>query len=106
MLRHYVTNFFLFGIEFAWVWSTQEEGGQAGNIILDAERRQINFNPEYSSGTASVRGNQILPKNYQHYWEVKLTSAVYGTNIVSTKLNNIFLLSEDARNSFLRIPNE
>ncbi|XP_066951575.1 SPRY domain-containing SOCS box protein 3-like [Macrobrachium rosenbergii] len=68
--------------EFAWVWSTKEEGGQAGNIVLGPECRQINFNPEYSSGTASVRGNQILPKNYQHYWEIKLTNAVYGTNMM------------------------
>ncbi|XP_068207613.1 LOW QUALITY PROTEIN: SPRY domain-containing SOCS box protein 3-like [Palaemon carinicauda] len=68
--------------EFAWVWSTKEEGGQAGNIVLGPESRQISFNPEYSSGTASVRGNQILPKNYQHYWEIKLTNAVYGTNIM------------------------
>nr|XP_053646039.1 SPRY domain-containing SOCS box protein 3-like [Cherax quadricarinatus]XP_053646040.1 SPRY domain-containing SOCS box protein 3-like [Cherax quadricarinatus]XP_053646041.1 SPRY domain-containing SOCS box protein 3-like [Cherax quadricarinatus]XP_053646042.1 SPRY domain-containing SOCS box protein 3-like [Cherax quadricarinatus] len=68
--------------DFAWVWSTREEGGQAGSILLASGDRQIIFNPEYSSGTAAIRGNETLPSGYHHYWELKMTSAVYGTDIM------------------------
>lgn len=69
--------------EFAWVWSTREQGGQAGSVVLGPDQRQISFNPEYSSGTAAVRGCEALPIGHHHYWELKMTSAVYGTDIVS-----------------------
>ncbi|KAG7168769.1 SPRY domain-containing SOCS box protein 3-like 2 [Homarus americanus] len=46
--------------DFAWVWSTCEQSGQAGSILLDCDDRQISFNPAYSSGTAAIRGNEIL----------------------------------------------
>lgn len=65
------------------MWSTREQGGQAGSILLGSEDRQIIFNPEYSSGTAAIRGNEPLLPGVHHYWELKMTSAVYGTDIVS-----------------------
>nr|XP_027218331.1 SPRY domain-containing SOCS box protein 3-like [Penaeus vannamei] len=68
--------------EFAWVWSTREQGGQAGSVVLGPDQRQISFNPEYSSGTAAVRGCEALPIGHHHYWELKMTSAVYGTDIM------------------------
>lgn len=68
--------------EFAWVWSTREQGGQAGSILLSSEDRQIIFNPEYSSGTAAIRGSEPLFSGFHHYWELKMTSAVYGTDIM------------------------
>ncbi|XP_045620352.2 SPRY domain-containing SOCS box protein 3 [Procambarus clarkii] len=68
--------------DFAWVWSTREQGGQAGSILLATEDRQIIFNPEYSSGTAAIRGNETLHIGHHHYWELKMTSAVYGTDIM------------------------
>ncbi|KAK7083986.1 SPRY domain-containing SOCS box protein 3 [Halocaridina rubra] len=68
--------------DFAWVWSADKEIGQAGKIVLGAEQRQVIFNPEYSSGTAAVRGGKLLLPGYHHYWELKMTSTVYGTNIM------------------------
>ncbi|XP_063586077.1 SPRY domain-containing SOCS box protein 3-like [Penaeus indicus] len=68
--------------EFAWVWSTREQGGQAGSVVLGPDQRQISFNPEYSSGTTAVRGCESLPIGHHHYWELKMTSAVYGTDIM------------------------
>ncbi|XP_042222413.1 SPRY domain-containing SOCS box protein 3-like [Homarus americanus] len=68
--------------DFAWVWSTCEQSGQAGSILLDCDDRQISFNPAYSSGTAAIRGNEILSPGHHHFWELKMTSDVYGTDVM------------------------
>ncbi|XP_076207038.1 F-box/SPRY domain-containing protein 1-like [Aptenodytes patagonicus] len=36
---------------------------------------------EYSCGTAAVRGNKELADG-QHFWEIKMTSPVYGTDMM------------------------
>lgn len=36
---------------------------------------------EYSCGTAAIRGNKELADG-QHFWEIKMTSPVYGTDMV------------------------
>lgn len=46
------------------------------------------FHPHYSSGTAYVKGDTSLKKNYHYYWEVKMLTDPYGTDIVSTHLTN------------------
>ncbi|KAK4294528.1 hypothetical protein Pmani_032855 [Petrolisthes manimaculis] len=68
--------------EFAWVWSLGEDGGQVGSVVLGEGQRQITFNPEYSTGTATVRGHRPLSSGHHHYWELKMTLAVYGTDIM------------------------
>lgn len=77
--------------EFAWVWSLREEGGQVGSVVLGERQRQITFNPEYSTGTATVRGQHPLSPGNHHYWELKMTSAVYGTDIVCSPVLPLFL---------------
>lgn len=37
---------------------------------------------EYSCGTAAIRGTKELGEG-QHFWEIKMTSPVYGTDMVS-----------------------
>lgn len=37
---------------------------------------------EYSCGTAAIRGTKELGDG-QHFWEIKMTSPVYGTDMVS-----------------------
>uniref|UniRef100_A0A4W4ED89 Uncharacterized protein n=1 Tax=Electrophorus electricus TaxID=8005 RepID=A0A4W4ED89_ELEEL len=39
---------------------------------------------DYSHGTAAVHGNQELPPGIQHFWEIKMTSPIYGTDMVRT----------------------
>ncbi|XP_076044651.1 SPRY domain-containing SOCS box protein 3 isoform X3 [Oratosquilla oratoria] len=68
--------------EFCWVWGSKEGGCQAGSVVLCSKQRQIHFNPEYSSGTAAVRGAKPLEGGFHHYWELKMTSAVYGTDLM------------------------
>jgi SPRY domain-containing SOCS box protein 3 len=39
------------------------------------------FHIDYSGGTAAVRGNVKMHKD-QYYWEIKMTTPVYGTDMV------------------------
>ena len=36
----------------------------------------------FSSGTAAVVGSKPLSRGWQHYWEVKFCSPVYGTDMM------------------------
>ena len=40
------------------------------------------FHPDYSCGTAAIRGNRQFREGEEHYWEVSMSSAVYGTDMV------------------------
>lgn len=40
------------------------------------------FHPDYSCGTAAAKGSQPLTPGGEYYWEIKMTSAVYGTDMV------------------------
>ena len=35
----------------------------------------------FSTGTAAVRGVQPLAPNMHHYWEVRMESTLYGTDV-------------------------
>ena len=39
------------------------------------------FHPNYSSGTAAIRGTESMTRG-QHYWEVKMSTPVYGTDMM------------------------
>lgn len=43
----------------------------------------MEFHPGYSSGTAAVRANKFIGKNRYNYWEVKMITPIYGTDVVS-----------------------
>lgn len=58
------------------------------NIIVKSDQ-EIIFHPVYSSGTAVVRGEQAFAKNLHHFWEMKMLSNLYGTDVVSLFRNNI-----------------
>lgn len=63
---------------FDWVWdiSSKSFAAQIQNF-----NREVCFHTEYSCGTASVRGNSPMISD-QHYWEIKMTSPVYGTDMM------------------------
>jgi SPRY domain-containing SOCS box protein 3 len=63
---------------FDWVWD-EENKSAASNLSDD---REVKFHPDFSSGTAAVRGTKVM-KEGQHYWEVKMVTPVYGTDMVS-----------------------
>lgn len=39
------------------------------------------FHANYSSGTAAIRGTMPIKEGH-HFWEVKMTTPVYGTDMM------------------------
>lgn len=69
-----------FGVsDFDWVW---DANGRSTATLLSCDNRKVNFHSEYSCGTAAVRGSKELADG-QHFWEIKMTSPVYGTDMVN-----------------------
>ena len=69
-------NFFF--VVFEWSWDKSCKS--AATDLLD-NSRDVRFHINYSSGTAAIRGNKPL-FDRQHFWEIKMTTPVYGTDMV------------------------
>ncbi|XP_029978239.1 SPRY domain-containing SOCS box protein 3 isoform X2 [Sphaeramia orbicularis] len=63
---------------FDWVW---DEHCKSSGAFLSCDNRKVSFHSDYSCGTAAIRGNKELVDG-QHFWEVKMTSPVYGTDMM------------------------
>ncbi|XP_041733079.1 SPRY domain-containing SOCS box protein 3-like isoform X2 [Coregonus clupeaformis] len=63
---------------FDWVW---DEGVKPNAAFLSCDNRKVSFHSEYSCGTAAIRGTKELADG-QHFWEIKMTSPVYGTDMM------------------------
>ncbi|XP_070962887.1 SPRY domain-containing SOCS box protein 3 [Oncorhynchus clarkii lewisi] len=63
---------------FDWVW---DEGVKSNAVLLSCDNRKVSFHSEYSCGTAAIRGTKELTDG-QHFWEIKMTSPVYGTDMM------------------------
>ncbi|XP_038618774.1 SPRY domain-containing SOCS box protein 3 [Tachyglossus aculeatus] len=63
---------------FEWAWDDLHKSPAA---LLSCDNRKVNFHTEYSCGTAAVRGTKELADG-QHFWEIKMTSPVYGTDMM------------------------
>ncbi|XP_051487927.1 SPRY domain-containing SOCS box protein 3 isoform X2 [Apus apus] len=63
---------------FDWVW---DDLNKSTATLLSCDNRKVNFHSEYSCGTAAIRGNKELAEG-QHFWEIKMTSPVYGTDMM------------------------
>lgn len=66
-------------VDFDWVWDTNS---RSTATLLSCDNRKVNFHSEYSCGTAAIRGSKELADG-QHFWEIKMTSPVYGTDMVN-----------------------
>ncbi|XP_059548661.1 SPRY domain-containing SOCS box protein 3 isoform X9 [Myotis daubentonii] len=63
---------------FEWVW---DDLNKSSATLLSCDNRKVNFHVEYSCGTAAIRGTKELGEG-QHFWEIKMTSPVYGTDMM------------------------
>lgn len=63
---------------FDWVWDDLNKSSAA---LLSCDNRKVSFHMEYSCGTAAIRGTKELGDG-QHFWEIKMTSPVYGTDMM------------------------
>ncbi|XP_056634692.1 SPRY domain-containing SOCS box protein 3 [Diorhabda sublineata] len=64
---------------FIWHWSPTHSSPDTG---ISNENKDILFHPCYSSGTAAVRGDMQFKPNLHYYWEVKMISNMYGTDVM------------------------
>ncbi|XP_074520061.1 SPRY domain-containing SOCS box protein 3 [Halichoeres trimaculatus] len=63
---------------FDWVW---DDHYKSSGAFLSSDSRKVTFHSDYSCGTAAIRGTKELADG-QHFWEVKMTSPVYGTDMM------------------------
>lgn len=62
-----------------WAW---DETLITSASVLSKDNLEVTFHPVYSESTAAVRGNRAMEKDRHHYWEVKMLTPIYGTDIV------------------------
>ncbi|XP_070581096.1 SPRY domain-containing SOCS box protein 3-like isoform X2 [Ptychodera flava] len=70
-----------FEVEWQWEAPKMNVARPAGPSNVKCENREVWFHREYSCGTAAVRGSQPITEG-QHYWEIKMMSPVYGTDMM------------------------
>ncbi|XP_028311996.1 SPRY domain-containing SOCS box protein 3a [Gouania willdenowi] len=64
--------------DFDWVW---DDCSRSTATLLSCDNRKVSFHSECSRGTAAIRGSKELAEG-QHFWEIKMTSPVYGTDMM------------------------
>lgn len=67
-------------ISVNWTWNTNDITRQ---IVLSNENKDVRFHPGYSSGTAAIRGKFSCLPGHHYFWEIKMLTALYGTDVVS-----------------------
>ena len=86
---------------FCWSWQREkpeEEGGNANVVVQDPDNLSVLFHPNYSSGTAAVRGDTALVRPFHYYWEVKMMRPVYGTDVMVGLATKDLNLSQHSNN--------
>ncbi|CAH0692069.1 unnamed protein product [Spodoptera exigua] len=64
-----------------WKWEMPHTAGSSW-VMMCPDQKQVTFHPYYSSGTAAVKGDTPLVHDYHYYWEVKMLTEPYGTDIM------------------------
>lgn len=64
------------GCEDTWGWNRRDRSQEA--LLSGPGNRTVHFHPNWSKGTAGVRGTRIL-NNGRYYWELKLSDRIFGT---------------------------
>lgn len=62
-----------------WAWDNSVQTC-ASRLIVDG--REVHFHPGYSSGTAAVRGDMPCVAGSEYYWEIKVLTLLYGTDVM------------------------
>lgn len=64
------------GCDDPWRWSRKHRSSEVA--VTGPLWRTAFFHPNWSKGTAAVRGTRVL-NNGRHYWEIHVTNRVFGT---------------------------
>jgi len=65
--------------DYCWYW---DEKSKSNDVNVQNCGTEAYFHPDYSCGTAAIRGNRQFREGEEHYWEVQMSSAVYGTDMM------------------------
>ena len=68
-----------YGCADSWCWSKRNRSPEV--VIGGSGNRSVFFHPNWSKGTAGIRGNKVL-NNGRYYWEIQLSQRVFGTRYV------------------------
>ncbi|KAL3281724.1 hypothetical protein HHI36_004928 [Cryptolaemus montrouzieri] len=91
-----------YGCNDIWTWNKKERSPEVR--LYGINNQTALFHPNWSSGTAGVRGSRIL-NNGRYFWELHLSKRIFGTSMmfgIGTKKARIHadsftnLLGEDA----------
>ena len=64
----------------SWSW---HEDDKSHEVNLIGTRNEVAlFHPNWSNGTAGVRGSKALDRNCKHYWEVYVSQRIFGTSMM------------------------
>ncbi|XP_046675420.1 SPRY domain-containing SOCS box protein 3 isoform X1 [Homalodisca vitripennis] len=68
-----------YGCEDHWTWNRHDRSHEVR--LYGSGMRVAHFHPNWSSGTAGVRGTRIL-NNGRYYWEVQVSQRIFGTSMM------------------------
>lgn len=68
----------MYGCEDKWTFSKRDRSPE---VYLSNNYLTAHFHPNWSKGTAGIRGTRIL-NNGRYYWELKVSQRVFGTRSV------------------------
>ncbi|XP_037971299.2 SPRY domain-containing SOCS box protein 3 isoform X1 [Plutella xylostella] len=64
-----------------WKWR-HPDFNLSSSVVVSEDQKQVTFHPSYSSGTAVICGDTALQHGHHYYWEVKMLTETYGTDIM------------------------
>jgi hypothetical protein len=70
-----------------WVWDDSVLTS-AARLFLDGQ--EVHFHPCYSSGTTAVRGSKPCVGGNVYYWEIKVLTPLFGTDVVRDRTWRVF----------------
>ncbi|PVD18829.1 hypothetical protein C0Q70_21382 [Pomacea canaliculata] len=65
-------------MDFCWTW---DPDSTHTDTSVQEDGREVLFHTNYSRGTAAIRGTEPFREGH-HFWEVKMTTPVYGTDMM------------------------
>lgn len=65
----------MYGCDDIWTFSQRDRSQE---VYLTNNNKTTHFHPNWSKGTAGIRGTRIL-NNERHFWELKVSQRVFGT---------------------------
>lgn len=77
--EQYEAHPLIFGCDDSWTWNRRERSPEVK--LFGSSCNIAHFHPNWSSGTAGVRGTRVL-NNGKYFWELRLSHRIFGTSMM------------------------